>query len=219
MVRKAVIFDFDGVLVDSERAHMWSILRAIEPEGWSADPEAMFQEFVGTSDRYCFGVLGERHGVSMTEELHATLVARKLERFLDAVGDGRVTAQEGGFELLRSAAERVPVVVCTGSRRATVLPVLEKHGVLDALVGVVAADDVGKTKPDPEAYRAACGVAGHDPSDCVAIEDTEHGIASGVGAGLRVIAVRHTYQDERLSGAHEVVDRIGEITVEDLLGR
>lgn len=219
MVRKAVIFDFDGVLVDSEHAHMWSIAKAIEPEGWSADPEQMFEEFVGTSDKYCFGTIAERHGETLDDERHQALIERKLGCFLEAVGDGRVTPHAGGFELMRAAAERVPVVVCTGSRRATVLPVLEKHGVLGLLKGVVGADDVGKTKPDPEAYRTACEVVGHDPGVCVAIEDTEHGIASGIGAGLRVIAVKHTYQDERLSRASEVVDRIGQITVEDLLGR
>ncbi|GJM18800.1 MAG: haloacid dehalogenase [Phycisphaeraceae bacterium] len=218
-VRRAAIFDFDGVLVDSEPTHMDSILRTIRGEGWDADPGEMFREFVGTSDRFCFVTLAERHGVTLDEDAVNRLIERKLGHFLDAVEGGAVVAHAGAFELIRAAAEVVPVVVCSGSRRNTVLPVLERFGVAGVVRGVVGADDVTNTKPDPEAYRAACALAGEDPGACVTIEDTDHGIASGVDAGLRVIGVRHTWDNDRLARADEVFDRIGQITVEDLLGR
>lgn len=216
-MREAVIFDFDGVLVDSEPTHMDSILRSIRDEGWDADPDELFRNFVGTSDRYCFEVLGRRHGVEVSEGLMDVLMARKLAHFLEAVEGGRVRAHEGAFELVRGAAARVPVVVCSGSIRATILPVLERFGVLGVLRGVVAADDVVRTKPDPEPYRKSAAMLGLEPAACVAVEDTDHGIASAKGAGLGAVAVRHSCPDDRLARADRIVDRIGELTVEGLL--
>lgn len=217
-MREAVIFDFDGVLVDSEPAHMDAILRTIREVGWDADPGELFRDFVGTSDRHCFEVLGERHGEAVSGERMDALMACKLRHFLAAVEGGRVRAHEGAFELVRGAAGRVPVVVCSGSIRATIEPVLARFGVLDVIRGIVAADDVQHTKPDPEPYRRAAELAGAAPSACVAVEDTDHGIASAKGAGVAVVAVRHSCPDDRLARADRVVDRIGELTAGSLLG-
>ena len=215
---RAVIFDFDGVLVDSEPTHMAAILATVRAEGWDADERSVFEEFVGTSDRHCFLTLAQRHGQALSDERLAALNARKLGHFRAAVEDGTVQPLPGAFELLRAAAGQGPVMVCSGSLRATVLPVLEKFGVLGELRGVVCADDVARTKPDPEPYRRCVEHLGLDPGACTAIEDTHHGIAAAKGAGLRAFAVRHSCTDDRLAAADRVFDRIGQITVEALVG-
>ena len=213
----AAIFDFDGVLVDSEPTHMRAIRETIQERGWDADEHELFHEFVGTSDRYCFVTIAARHGVELDNDGVMELVGRKLVHFLDAVDDGDVRAFDGAAELVRAAAKRVPVAVCSGSRRSTVLPVLERIGVLGVIKGLVGADDVEKTKPDPTPYLKAADMVGVDASACVAVEDSNPGITAAKSAGLRVFGVRHSCGDDQLVDADVVYDKIRDITIDRLL--
>lgn len=208
----AVIFDFDGTIADSEPAHMRSILGTITPLGWSIDPDELFTRFVGRSDRYCFQTLAAEHGHGLNATGMDELLASKLELFLREAANGGVRAYAGAIELVHAAAARASVAVCSGSRRATIEPVLRRFGVLDCMRAIVPSDEVERPKPDPEAYRTCCARLGVEPGACVAIEDTDHGIASARGAGVRVIAVEHTCSPARLAEADDVVPRIDQIT-------
>ena len=213
-----VIFDFDGTLADSEPVHEKAIRAIVEPMGWwTADPD-VFSRYIGTSDRYCFRDLGERAGERPDDARLDELVEAKRLAYLGYLEAGEVRAFDGAIELVRAAAAGGPIAVCSGSRTPTIEPTLERFGVRGLLAALVGADQVSKAKPDPESYLLTCERLGLSPSECVAIEDTDHGIRAAKGAGIRTIAVGHTCGPERLAEADEVFERIGQITVEVLRG-
>jgi beta-phosphoglucomutase len=110
---------------------------------------------------------------------------------------------------VRYAAKRVPVAIVSGAARAEIGPVVEAAGLAPLLTGIVASDDVGKGKPDPEGYLRALELFdGVRPEDVVVLEDTEAGIAAAKAAGMRVIGKAGTVALHRLVQADEVVEAI-----------
>src|SRR5690606_36880434 len=112
---------------------------------------------------------------------------------------------EGTLALIRAAAERCPVTVCSGSGRLSVEPVLRKLDLLNFLGAIVTADDVTRTKPDPAPYLLAASRLAVAPERCVAIEDTPTGVRSARAAACEVIGVAHTVPASSLAEAHRVV--------------
>lgn len=213
-----VIFDFDGTVANSEPVHEAAIRAIVEPLGWWTDEPDVFARYIGTSDRFCFKDLGERAGETMDDDRLDGLIETKLARFMEFLAAGEVRAFDGALELMRAAAGGGPIAVCSGSRTNTIEPALERFGVRGLLGALVGADQVTNAKPHPESYLLTCERLGLKPSECVAIEDTDHGINAAKGAGIRTIAVAHTCGPERLSGADEVFGSIAEISVSALRG-
>jgi len=210
-----VVFDFDGVLVDSEPLHAEAIRKASQPLGWTFT-ESQFHEFiVGRGDERCFASLAEWHGETLTDEMLARLLVDKALYFREGVEAERFVVQPGAAEMIVQAAERFDgrVALCSGSRRETVWSILERAGMAE-LFGegrVVTADDVERNKPHPDGYLLASGRIGIEPANAVAIEDTPTGITAARSAGLRVIAVEHTVPRDRLNEAHAVVRSIADL--------
>jgi HAD superfamily hydrolase (TIGR01509 family) len=121
---------------------------------------------------------------------------------------------------VRHAASRVPVAVVSGAYRREIEPVLDGAGLASVVDVLVAADDVARGKPDPEGYLRALEALGGGlaADEVLAFEDTEAGIASARGAGLRCIAVRGTHPDARLAAAEAIVDAIDLELVASLVG-
>jgi len=133
------------------------------------------------------------------------VIEERIRRYRAAVADGR-TVHEPVREAVRLAASRVPVAIVSGAMRAEIEPVVEAAGLAPLLQGIVAADDVRHGKPHPEGYLKSLSLLGAEPGDVLAFEDTEAGIESALGAGMRVIAVRGTLDPHRLGAAEEIVD-------------
>lgn len=216
MRREAVIFDFDGVLADSEPLHERSVAMAARERGWVVDVSDFSDRFVGQGDRMVFLTLAEEAGEALDEAGLGSMIVRKRELFRVLCAEMPPEPLAGGVELLRACAEALAsfggVGVCTGSRRPEVEPLLERFGVRNVLGSFVTADDVHRTKPDPACYLLSCERLGVEPSRAVAIEDSPTGIASAKAAGLRVIAVEHSFARDRLGEADAVVRTIAEIT-------
>ncbi|MBL0922496.1 MAG: HAD-IA family hydrolase, partial [Phycisphaerales bacterium] len=120
--------------------------------------------------------------------------------------------------LIRSASSAVPVAIASGSRPHEIRPILRRFGVESVLRALVSAEDVARTKPDPEPYLKAAAALGADPRDCLAIEDTPTGARAAVAAGFVVVGVEHTNRAAELEavGAHHVVSEIGALSPEAL---
>ena len=214
---RGIIFDFDGVVVDSEPLHQRAVLATVEPMGLGFPPEAFMERFAGLGDRACFSAIAAYHGCVLDNtELHL-LRDRKIEAFCALVEADCPEPIPGVVDLIRDAAAAGPVGVCSGSRHAEVVPILRAIGVLDLLGTVVTADDVAVTKPDPEPYLLSAQRLGVEPARCAAVEDTPTGIASALSAGLRVAAVASTLPADRLTDATRVFPSINEINIADLL--
>lgn len=208
---RAIIFDFDGVLVDSEPLHEWAIRETVRPLGWTFTTERFFAEIVGRGDENAFRRIAEWNGANADEERVAAQLKVKWGLMGQGIDAEKFTIQPGAVELVRAAKQRGPVGVCSGSVRETVGTMLERIGVRDVLDALVCGDDVPRMKPAPDGYLLAAKMIGVEPGACLAIEDTPTGIRAGKSAGMRVVGVCHTYPREKLHEADVVLDRIGEI--------
>lgn len=213
----ALLFDFDGVLVDSERLHFRAFLEVAQTIGATFDYQTYLREFIGFDDRGVLERLIERSDAVPPNDLRPyvlRLCERKAEVFEGLMRDGGVEAVPGGFELAREARDAgVPIAVCSGAIRRDIDLALEAVGASDLFPVIVSADDVRVSKPDPATYRLGlervAGLernAGLTPARCLAIEDTAAGVESARGAGLQTLALTTTGPTPPLHRATRIHD-------------
>lgn len=208
---QGVIFDFDGVLVDSEPMHEQAILTAVRPLGWTFTREQFTAHIVGRGDERALHSIAGWHGATLSETEALDLLAIKRAAMTALIHDGRFEAQPGALELVALASANFPTGVCSGSRRSVVEPMLKKLDLLHVFKCVVTADDVGRPKPWPDGYLHALDRLQTLPGRTLAIEDTPAGVRAARAAGLRVIAVSCTVPPAELNEADRVVDSMGSL--------
>lgn len=221
----AVLFDFDGVLVDSERLHHETLVEALAGAGPETSWEFYRAHLMGLDDRGAFAVLLARAGLEPTPREIRRRIARKAELFARHAAAGRVPAFPGAVELVRACAAAGPVGLCSGALRSDVEPVLAALGIAACFAALVTADDVPRSKPDPASYRLCLARLaerfpdrGIVPAACVALEDTVDGLASARGAGIPVVAVATNLPAAtlRAAGAAAVVASLAGLAPERL---
>ena len=215
---RGVIFDFDGVLVDSEAAHFEALCRALSHEVEGEVTQAEYDEhYLGFDDHTCIRRALELRGRVASPEVVSDLVDRKWQAYDD--GLSQVPLFPGAFDLvlaLRTAA--VPLAIASGSHRNEIEAILRAHGLLQCFRGVISAGDVLNFKPHPEPYLRSRAMldAVESPAGIVAIEDSTAGMASARAADLRVIGITNSRPREKLGLAHHVVDSLVELSVADI---
>lgn len=219
---QAALFDFNGVLVDDEQLHLDGFNAALGPAGVVVSLEQYNERYLGFDDRGAFVAMLRDRGLDHGDERVAELIRAKGVVYA-ALAARSLTVFDGAAALLRAAGERVPVAIVSGALRAEIDVALRLMGAEGVPRVVVAAEDVRACKPDPEGYlqglaRLSGLVGGLDPSRCVAIEDSVAGVESARAAGLRVVAVAHTYPPATLvaAGAGAVFARVRDVTVDAL---
>ncbi len=133
------------------------------------------------------------------------------------VSDG-ASIEEPTREAVRYAAERVPIAIVSGAAHSEIEPVVEAAGLGPLFRTIVSADSVENGKPHPESYELALARLGIEAAAGLAFEDTESGVASATGAGMRCFAVRGTLRPERLAAADELIERIDVDVIRRVLG-
>jgi beta-phosphoglucomutase len=219
---KAVIFDFDGVIVDSEPLHYQAFQRVLEPMGLGYSWDEYVVRYMGFDDRDAFHEVFRVHGQPLTEAALLDLIARKAAVFQEVIAGG-VAPYPGVVELIQALAGKLPVALCSGALAADIKPILDQLQLAAAFDVMVTADEVEVSKPDPASYilavqRLQQAFSAHDitPAACVAIEDTPAGIAAAAGAGVQVLAVANSYPAARLTDASLVVDALTQVSLGSL---
>jgi HAD superfamily hydrolase (TIGR01509 family) len=210
---RAVLFDLNGTLSHDEPLWAEIYREVFAAHGRPISPEEYFEQLAGLSDAEAAATwLGADH-----PEL-AQVVEDAVARFRQAARDGSTVAA-GARDAVVEAASAVPVGVVTTATRAVLDEVLAAAG-LDRHVAVtVAAEDVTRTKPDPEGYLTALHrLSGSvSASEVLVFEDTPIGIAAAQAAGMRCVAVLGTSPRKRLAAAEEIIDELDRATVRRLL--
>ena len=213
---RAVIFDVDGTLVDSERdGHRVAFNRAFAefdlPYRWDDETYGRLLAVTGGQRRLHGFLAGQGVDAAERDTLVPRLHARKNELFLSLITAGEVPARPGTLRLLDElAGAGVTVGVATTGSRAWVEPLLDRHFGLARFAAVVTGDDVSDAKPHPEAYLVALRRLAAGPGTTVAVEDSDNGVLSARAAGLRVAAVTNDYTaDQALPEAAVVLDGFG----------
>lgn len=197
----AVLFDLDGVLIDSPPIHAWAWAEIFRPFGIVLPPERLHWEEGRRSEEIAAGIVAE-FGLVISKGQLAALLRRKRQMYRDAAPRGMRRDSRQAVEELRASGWRIGLV--SGSARENVVGVLPEDEValFDALV---SAEEYARGKPDPEPYLVGCRRLGVEPSAAFAVENAPLGIASAKAAGLFVVGVTTTLPAGALSEADELL--------------
>jgi HAD superfamily hydrolase (TIGR01509 family) len=217
-VADAIVFDFDGVIVNSEPVHLRAFQAVLAEDGLSLSAREYYERYVGLSDREAFEAVAHDAGVERPAGWAEALMARKT------VEVRRVLAEEAPLfpaaaSRIRALAAALPLAVASGALRPEIDQVLVRAGIADCFAAIVAAEDTRRSKPAPDPYELAVERLSRAigrpiaPSRVVAVEDTVQGLASARAAGLRTIAVTTTYPASALEADYVTTDISG-ITLE-----
>lgn len=217
----AVIFDFDGIIVDSEPLHFRAFNEVLKPQGKTISWADYCETYIGYDDRDAFKTIYKVHEEKLSSGTLKALINKKADLLQEYVKDGEAVPLPGAVELIKSMPARLPVALCSGALRSDIDPVLENLGISNAFSVIVTAEDTDKSKPDPAPYQLALRkLEIKDAATALAIEDTPAGIFSAKGAGLKVLAVTNSYDREYLMEADGVTDsleHVDRMTIEGLV--
>ena len=223
MTLAGVIFDFDGVLADSEPLHLRAYQEVLAERGMTLGAADYYDRYLGFDDDGVFRTVWRDQGLAIDEEALAELIRVKGERFEAMAGQGEALFA-GAADCVRRVAAEVPVAIASGALAPEIETVLDAAGLRPHFHAVVASGHTPRSKPAPdpdlralELLRPHVTAAGLDPAGCVvAVEDSMWGIESALAAGLRCVGVAQTYPASRLDAAHVVVPTIADVTLEAL---
>lgn len=209
----AIVFDFDGVLADSEPLHLRAYQAVLAELGVDLDRVEYYERYLGFDDVGAFQAIGQARGRGWSDDTIAGLVGRKTAVFDRMLGSDGALYPRAAACVERLAAS-FPVGIASGALRHEIETVLRNSGLDRHVRFIVAAGDTPLGKPAPDPYRRAAELHGLPAAACLAIEDSRWGIESARGAGLRCVGITHTYPAEELAGADAVIDSLDEFTPE-----
>jgi beta-phosphoglucomutase len=223
MSLQAIVFDFDGVIADTEPVHLKGFQIGLADLGLSLSREEYMSTYLGVTDREAFTLVARAHGRELTDEVVDRLIREKTVR-MQALLTETPLVFAGVEGRVREFAAQVPVAIASGALRAEIVAVLTAVGLAPSFPIIVSADDPVDGKPSPAPYRLAMqrlaahvgANGGFDSSRCVAIEDSHWGITAAKAAGMRVVGVTSSYSADALAAADLVVGSVADLTMETL---
>lgn len=207
----AILFDFDGVLVNSEPMHFLALNEVLADEKIELTEDEYYRELIGFDDRGAVRVVFEKRGLALDAKTLLRVVARKSRAMRRLIQDQTVHALPGASELVRALWRDYPLGICSGALRDEIEAMLESVSLRDCFKVIVSAEDVTVGKPDPSGYLLATkqlSALAHktlSPKDVLIVEDAPTVIAAVRAVGFQTLGVASTLPIERLSDAHHAV--------------
>ena len=185
---RAVLFDFDGVIVQSELVHKKTFLELLSRYGIEISNRRWYREFAGTGSRHIFKVLVRENGINENVD---ELVERRKKIYEARVRAGEVKETKGARELLLALQKKgIKCAIVSGSHRSNVELTLSVLGLGEFFDLIVSGDDLKQRKPDPGPFLHAAKKLGFRPDECIVIEDSYPGCEAGKRAGMKVVWIR-----------------------------
>lgn len=219
---KAIILDFNGVILDDEPLHFAAMRDAVADLGIHLTRDAYWNNYLPLDDTQCLESICRDHSFPLNAEKRKNVLARKSGIYQQLL--------RGGFPLLpgvasfiRSAAARYPLALASGARRDEIESALESTGLKRYFKAIVAAEDFLHGKPHPESFLWALQRLNETlhappirPEECLVIEDSVGGVRGARAAGMLCMAVTNSYPSEALRAAHHVVASLDEVQLDNL---
>ena len=224
MAPAAIVFDFDGVIANSEPLHLRAFQDVFGPAGFPISAAEYYARYLGYDDEGMVDALLADRGAALPPAQRAALLEAKAARLADLLRQPDVLFP-GAVECVRALAQRVPLAIASGALRAEIELVLEAAGLRGCFHDIVAAGETGAGKPAPDPYLRALallqrrGLVPEGPDAArrtVAIEDSHFGLAAARAAGFRTVAVTTSHPADDLGAADLVLPAIGHVTYDTL---
>ena len=226
---RVVIFDFDGVITDSEILHFRAFNQVLGQYGIELTKQEYYKTYLGFNDADCYGKLIHQGLLKAEQEQIGNLIEEKKHIYKElAKTEGKMI--EGVRDILTLLEENsIPMAICSGSLLTEVEMVLEETGLRHLFEVIVSGEQVKKGKRDPEGFlltlkrlnsNVSLAQAGNQndilPGECIVIEDSHWGLEAAKAAGMHTIAVTNSYEAEQLGMAEKVVNQLNELSIGDL---
>jgi len=218
MSLRAVFFDFDGVIADSEPLHLRAYQSVLQADGIDLGKAEYYARYLGYDDVGLFEALAKDRKILLTHEKIDQWVAMKSAIVEDLLTSGSILFP-GVVECVKMFAGTVPLAVASGALEPEIELVLEHAGLRQYFLAIASASDGVRGKPAPDLYLLAMAKLQDrmpepfSAAACVAIEDSHWGLEAARRAGMKCVAVTHTYPAAELEKADLVVEALGELTL------
>ena len=217
---RALIFDFNGIIVDDEPIHFELFKQVLAEEGIKLTEADYYARYLGFDDRGAFTAAYREHGRSLDEKLLARLIDRKTIYYQSEIRS-KVRIFPGVEKLVTTLVPVLPLAVASGALRQEIETILSAAGLLKHFAVIISAEDVDHGKPEPEIFLKALARLnaqvedGHpiDAADCLVIEDSKEGIRGARRAGMKCLAVSNSHPIELLQEANAVVRSLEEVNL------
>jgi beta-phosphoglucomutase len=204
----AVLFDFDGVIVNSEPLHFYAFHKVLEAEKIELLEEEYYRELIGFDDRGAFRHLFEKRKMAIEPKDLSRLMTRKSQVVMELIEEKKYHALPGVEEFVRGLWRHYPLAICSGALREEIEAMLEGVALRDCFTAIVAAEDVAVGKPDPSGYLLCMEQVSQTtklalkPGDCLVIEDAPSVIKTVKAVGFPTLGVAGSYGIEKLAEAN-----------------
>jgi beta-phosphoglucomutase family hydrolase len=211
-MKKAVIFDMDGVISDTQEMHSKSWAIVLDKYGIKLPPEEITLRFAGMSAREAFSELLKEYSL---ERFLEDAIKEKTS-LLRKVSDHKIRPIKGvKVWINRFIKEGRDIAVATGSGHSSAMRVLTELELLDVFPVIVTADDVDITKPAPDVFLKAAEKLGRDPKECIVIEDSRNGMMAAHLAGMKCVGLVANREDTDIYPADKLVESYSELETVD----
>ncbi|MHC4205948.1 MAG: HAD family hydrolase [Planctomycetota bacterium] len=219
---RAVIFDFDGVITDSEVLHLRAFNQSLAPYGIEITTKDYYTNYLGFCDFDCYKMLIDKDLLKIDETQIDDIIKAKGKIFEELTKtEGRTI--EGVPEFLQMLKQNnIPMAICSGSLLVEIEIMLEESGLRHYFAAIVSADQVKKSKPHPEGFTLSVQKLNETcqppiaANECIVIEDSHWGLQAAIDAGMHTIAITNSYDAEQLTIAEKIVTHLNELTINDL---
>lgn len=212
----AVIFDFDGVLYDSEPVHLQACNLLFKSYGISIDQAIYFKQYVGLSDKEIFPLVLATKDYAMTAKEIDQLVKMKVDIYKQLINQNAVLHSRQAITtvLEQLSKSKKKIAICSGATREeiiTVLGKLESGKIQSYFELIVSIEDVDQGKPSPKGYQLASQRLQVKPEACLVIEDSVNGIRAAKSAGMYAVGITGTHEADILKEADRVIHQLTEL--------
>jgi beta-phosphoglucomutase len=210
---RAVLFDFDGVIVNSEPLHFYAFHEVLKAAGVEITEDEYYRDLIGFDDRGAFRHLFEKRGLPLEPKALLQLVVDKSRIMMDFIRRRQFRPLPGVEEFVRTLWRRCPLAIVSGGLREEIEAMLEGIALRDCFPVLIAAEDVEVGKPDPSGYLLATQMISEKlklprplkPADCLIVEDAPTVIRSVKAVGFPTLAITSSYPEAKLTDANWIV--------------
>ncbi|MFQ5682393.1 MAG: HAD family hydrolase [Candidatus Binatia bacterium] len=215
---RAIIFDFNGVLVNDEPIHLELFQKVLREEGITVSEKDYYERYLGMDDRGCFKAVYHDCGRQLSNPSLADLIQRKATYYRETIKN-KVAVFPGVKQLVPFLASRFPLAIASGALKGEIKMILDHLDLRQYFRVIVSAEDVNEGKPHPEIFNKALSLINENQSDhpiqpleCLVIEDSKEGLEGAHRAGMKCLAVANSHPAKELNAAEAVVNGLNEVT-------